>query len=140
MTNQTQVDGPPRPRRGLSALFLLLGVVIGAGAVALWGALAYPPPPAPPPQASVPNETTEAIRGLEAGQQKTADQLQAIQQTLASDQAQMKQLSDEVVAVGDKLEVLRQSFASSQQAARPAAPAAAPASPVAPANPRRGAR
>ena len=139
MTNQTQFDSPPRPRRGLSALFLLLGLVIGAGAVALWGPLAYPPPPppAPPPQASVSNETTEAIRNLEAGQQKTADQLQAIQQTLASDQAQMKQLSDEVAAVSDKLEALRQSFASSQQAARPATPASPPA---APANPRRGAR
>ena len=138
MTNQTQFDSPPRPRRGLSALFLLLGVVLGAGGVfVLWGPLAYPPPPAPPPQASVSNETTEAIRNLEAGQQKTADQLQAIQQTLASDQAQMKQLSDEVAAVSDKLEALRQSFASSQQAARPATPASPPA---APANPRRGAR
>jgi uncharacterized coiled-coil protein SlyX len=138
MTNQTQLDSPPRPRRGLSALFLLLGLVIGAGAVALWGRLAYPPPPAPPPQASVSDETTEAIRNLEAGQQKTADQLQAIQQTLASDQAQMKQLSDEVAAVSDKLEALRQSFGSSQQAARPATPASPP--PAAPANPRRGAR
>ena len=138
MTNRTQFDSPPRPRRGLSALFLLLGVVLGAGGVvALWGPLAYPPPPAPPPQASVSNETTEAIRNLEAGQQKTADQLQAIQQTLASDQVQMKQLSDEVAAVSDKLEALRQSFASWQQAARPATPASPPA---APANPRRGAR
>jgi small-conductance mechanosensitive channel len=133
MTNQTHFDSRPSPRRGLSALFLLLGVVIGGGAMALAGPhtlLTSAPPPTP--QATIPSETTQAIQDLQAGQQKVTDQLQAIQQTLASDQANAKQLSSQVSAVSDKLtsqvnavsdklEALRQSFAS--QAAPPAEPA-----------------
>jgi uncharacterized coiled-coil protein SlyX len=110
--------------RYLSAVFLLLGVIIGGALVALSRPLAY----RPAPEAT---EITQAIRDLQAGQRKAADQLQAIQQVLGADQAQMKQLSGQVAALNDKLEPLRESFAGGQQANAPAA---------SPATRRRGAR
>ena len=123
MTDPAQFNTPSRPRRTLSAVFLFLGIVVGGGLVALWVPHANPPPAPAAPTAQV----TQAIRDLQAGQQKAADQLQTIQQTLSSDQDQIKQLSGNVAAIGDKLEALRQSFASSQQAAPPAMPASGPA-------------
>jgi hypothetical protein len=124
MTDQGHFDTRPTPRRGLSVVFLLLGGIIGAGAMAIVGSHSLPPPSPPPaPQATIPSETTQAIQDLQAGQQKAADQLQAIQQTLASDQANAKELSGQVSAlsdkmtsqvnaISDKLEALRQSFGS----------------------------
>jgi uncharacterized phage infection (PIP) family protein YhgE len=95
------------------------------------------PAPATAPQAKNPSETTQAIQSLQAGQQKVNEQLKAIQESLASDRANAKQLSDQVStvsdkltsqvnAVSDKLEGLRQSFAS-PPAASPAAPVPEPA-------------
>jgi hypothetical protein len=100
--------------RYLSTVFLLLGVIIGGALVALSRPLTY----RPPPEAT---EITQAIHDLQSGQRKAADQLQAIQQVLEADQAQMKQLSGQVAALNDKLEPLRESFASWQQANAPSA-------------------
>jgi septal ring factor EnvC (AmiA/AmiB activator) len=125
MSDQTS-DNRPAPRRGLSALFLLLGLVIGGGAMAMLAPRETAPPPAP--QVSIPAEITQAIHDLQVGQQKTAEQLQAIQQAMTTDQNNAKQLSSQVTTISDKLatvsdkvatasdnmEALRQSFASQQ--------------------------
>ena len=109
--------------RYLSAVLLLLGVIIGGASVALLlRPLVYRPP-------AESTEITQAIRDLQAGQRKAVDQLQAIQQVLGADQAQMKQLSGQLAELNDKLEPLRESFASGQQAP-----------PASPATRRRGAR
>jgi uncharacterized coiled-coil protein SlyX len=73
------------------------------------------PPPDPP---------ALAIRALQTSQQQAADQLKALQQTVSSDRAEMKRLSDDVAALTSKLEALQQSFASAQQA--PAVPPTEP--------------
>jgi hypothetical protein len=111
--------------RYISAVFLLLGVIIGGALVALLlRPLVYRPP-------AESTEITQAIQDLQAGQRKAADQLQAIQQVLGADHDQVKQLSGQVAALNDKLEPLRESFAGGQQANAPAA---------SPATRRRGAR
>jgi predicted RNase H-like nuclease (RuvC/YqgF family) len=48
--------------------------------------------------------------------QQAVSQLRALQQTVSSDRAEMKRLSDDVTALSAKIEVLQQSFASTQQA------------------------
>ena len=101
--------------RYLSAVLLLLGVIIGG---VLVGLLLRPFAFRSRPETA---EITQAIQDLQAGQRKAADQLQAIQQVLEADRAQMKQLSGQVDALNDKLEPLRESFASGQQANAPSA-------------------
>ena len=117
MTDHTEFASEPWPSRGLFALFLILGILIGGGAMALL-IPRTPSAPASALPATIPPETTQAIADLRAGQQKAAEQLQAIQQSLALDEANAKQLSGQVSSVSDKIEALRQSFAS-QQAAPP---------------------
>jgi len=84
--------------------------------------------------ANATNETAQAIKDLQATQQnivgeleqRITGQLQSVQQTLASEQAETKQLSDKVTVLSSKLDTLQQSFASAQQqpsAAPPPAPA-----------------
>jgi peptidoglycan hydrolase CwlO-like protein len=67
---------------------------------------------APPP----PDPTAQAILDLQASLQQAVGQLRALQQTVSSDRAEMKRLSDDVTALNAKIEVLQQSFASTQQA------------------------
>jgi septal ring factor EnvC (AmiA/AmiB activator) len=108
-------------RGGLVAA-LVLGLVLGGALTGLW--LVYG---SAPPNAS--NETTQAIKDLQATDQRIAGQLQSVQQTLASEQAETKRLSDQVTALSGKLDALQQSFASAQQRSSPAPsePATAPA-------------
>jgi uncharacterized coiled-coil protein SlyX len=69
------------------------------------------PPPPPPP-----DPTAQAIHDLGASLQQAVSQLRALQQTVSSDRAEIKRLSDDVTALTGKLEALQQSFASAQQA------------------------
>jgi hypothetical protein len=66
-------------------------------------------PPAPDP-------TAHAIRVLQTSQQQVADQLKVLPQTVSSDRADMKRLSDDVTALTGKLGALQQSYATVQQA------------------------
>jgi uncharacterized protein YoxC len=66
--------------------------------------------------AAAPDPITQAIRDLQTSQQLTIDQLKALQQTVSSDQAEMRRLSEEVTGLSRKLEALQKSFASAQQA------------------------
>jgi uncharacterized protein YoxC len=68
-------------------------------------------------------QLNEKTKGLEATQQESIDQLQAVQdqvlvlrQSLATQQAETKKLSDQVAALNEAIESLRQSFASSRAA------------------------
>jgi len=54
----------------------------------------------PPPA----NETTKAVHDLQTFQQRAADQLKALQQTVSSDEAEIRRLSEEVTALAGKLE------------------------------------
>jgi len=83
----------------------------------------------PPPA----NETAKAVHDLQTSQQRAADQLKALQQTVSSDQAEIRRLSEEVTALTSKLETLQQSFASAQRAPEPLQP-------TEPAKQKRGAR
>ena len=58
------------------------------------------------------NELVETTKALGSSQQQAIDQLQALQELVASQQAETKKSSDEVAALSEKLEALRQSFAS----------------------------
>jgi uncharacterized coiled-coil protein SlyX len=71
-----------------------------------------------------PDPTAQAIHALQMAQQQAAAQLTALQQTVSSDRAEMKRLSDDVTALTGKLEALQQSLASAQQS--PAVPPTEP--------------
>ena len=86
-------------------------------------------------KAVAPDPTALAIRDLQTSMQQAVDQLKTLQQTVSSEQAETKQLSDQVNALSGKYEALQRSFASA-----PPAPAA-PVEPARePARPKRGAR
>jgi septal ring factor EnvC (AmiA/AmiB activator) len=80
-----------------------------------------------------PDPTTQAIHDLQTSLQQAIDQLKVLQQTVSSDQAENKRLSDQVNALAGKLEALQQAFSSAQRA-----PAAA--LPIEPPPPKRGVR
>ena len=92
-------------RRDRFVVGLLLGLILGGGLTLLWTINGSAP---------------------RTNEQKIAGQLQSLQQTLASNQAETKQglaseqagtkrLSDQVTALSSKLDALQQSFASGQQ-------------------------
>jgi peptidoglycan hydrolase CwlO-like protein len=68
------------------------------------------------PAAAAPDPTTLAIHDLQTSQQQAVDQLNALQQTVSSGQAETRRLSEEVTGLARKLEALQQSFASAQRA------------------------
>lgn len=94
-------------------------LVIVAGAF-VWRIAASHSPPSAPPTTNVAaaarnpvlDELVETTKALQDSQQQAIDQLQVLQQLLSSQQAEIKKSSDEIAALSDKLESLRQSFAS----------------------------
>jgi septal ring factor EnvC (AmiA/AmiB activator) len=126
----------PGPRRGGLAAALVLGLILGGGLMALWSNYSAPQPRTDTTASS----EIQANKDLQSSQQKIAGQLQSIQQTLQSNQAETKQtlaaeqaenkrLSDQITALGGKLDALQQSFASSRQPASPA-PSESPPAPA----------
>jgi uncharacterized protein HemX len=118
MGDQSRFERPPGPdrhsRRGRIFVLTLLAValIVPLGVyetipVKQHKATAPPPPPDP---------TSQAIHDLQTSLQQAVSQLRALQQTVSSDRAEIKRLSDDVTALTGKLEVLQQSFASDQQA------------------------
>jgi hypothetical protein len=92
-------------------------LMIVAGAF-VWRMASGSPPTASPATKAEParnpvlEELVEATKGLEVSQQQAVDQLQELQQLLTAQQAEEKKSSGEVAALSDKVEALRQSFAS----------------------------
>jgi septal ring factor EnvC (AmiA/AmiB activator) len=77
------------------------------------------------------DELVGTTKALDASQQQVIDQLQIVQDLLAAQRAETKRTADKVAALSDKLEGLRQSFASIQQPAVDEAEAAPPSDKVA---------
>jgi uncharacterized protein HemX len=112
------------------AAAMLVILIAGIGAIALWRAYGGAVPEldrvtatrqlqARTAQAS--EQLVEKTKGLEATQQESIDQLQMMQdqlqsvrQLLAAQQADTKHLSDQVTALTEAIDGLRQSFASAQ--------------------------
>jgi uncharacterized coiled-coil protein SlyX len=134
MTDQSQFDSDvaaaARPRKAGFIAALVLGLILGGGLMALWKNYGSAPPSQPEAgvAAHASDETTQAIKDLQTTEQGIVGQLQSVQQTLASEQAETKRLSDQVTALSGKLDALQQSFASAQQQPSPAsAPPRVPA-------------
>lgn len=114
-----------RPLRGQ---LLLVGsaAILVVGGIFLWR-IGVHDTPAPPPVRTVAvavpaknpqlEELLKATRALNTTQQQAIDQLQVLQDTVASQAAALKTSSEQVTELNDKLEALRQSFASVQTAA-----------------------
>ena len=103
----------PRTRLGNSRMLLEVAF-IALVAISIWAIYQFVP--ARERQPTAPNETAQAIRGLQSSQLHVIEQVNALQEAVASGQAETKRLSDEMTALNGKLEALQQSFASAQQA------------------------
>lgn len=119
MDDQSRSERPPGPnRRSRSGRVFVLTLLAVALIVPLGVYETIPvkqhkptaPPPPPPPDPSA-----QAIHDLQTFLQQAVGQLGALQQTVSSDRAEVKRLSDEVRALSAKIEVLQRSFASTQQ-------------------------
>jgi septal ring factor EnvC (AmiA/AmiB activator) len=107
-----RLDDQTRNRR----LSIVVFALIAAALLAILGVYASIPVTERRANAPPVNETAQAIRDLQASQQRAADQLKALQQTVSSDQAEIIRLSEKVTALTGKLEALQQSFARAQRA------------------------
>ena len=110
MGDQSKFERPPRTGRILVLALLAVALIVPLGVyetIPVKQHKATAPPPDP---------TAQAIHDLGASLQQAVSQLRALQQTVSSDRAEIKRLSDDVTALTDKLEALQQSFASAQQA------------------------
>jgi uncharacterized protein HemX len=117
MVDQSRFECPPKPdRHSRRARILVLTLLAVALAVPL-GVYETIPVKLHKATAPPPDPTAQAIHDLQTSQQQAADQLKALQQTVSSDRAEIKRLSDDVTALTGKLGVLQQSFASAQQPA-----------------------
>jgi uncharacterized coiled-coil protein SlyX len=136
MIDVTSLDAKTRgmARIGSQPIALAAGVlvviVLGIGAIALWRAYTGVSPEQErvvaarqlqvrTAQAS--EQLVEKTKGLEATQQESIDQLQVVQdqlqtvkRLLAAQQADAKRLSDQVAGLTEAIDGLRQSFASAQ--------------------------
>jgi septal ring factor EnvC (AmiA/AmiB activator) len=111
-----------RPLRGQVILVAVAAILIIGGA-GLWRIAVHETPVAQPVKvvqkapARDPalDDLLKTTRALNDSQQQAIDQLQVLQDTVASQAAALKASSDQVAALNDKLESLRQSFASAAQ-------------------------
>ena len=101
----------------------LLMILAGAASIALWRAYTGTSPELDRVAAArllqvraaqASEQLVEKTKGLEATQQESIDQLQTVRRQLAAQQADNKRLSEQVVALNEAVDGLRQSFASVQ--------------------------
>jgi uncharacterized protein HemX len=104
----------PGGRKGRSPVLIVLSL-FAVVLVAMLGVYATIPLKQYKATAPPPDPTAQAIHDLQTSQQQASDQLKTLQQTVSSDRAEMKRLSDEVTALTGKIDGLQQSFASAQQ-------------------------
>jgi uncharacterized protein HemX len=118
MTEQSNFGSRARrgdqPQRGSFSprLVLMLIAVALAAIVGVYASI----PMKQNQTATAPDPTSLAISDLQTSQRKAVDQLKALEETVSSDRAEMKRLSDQVSALTGKLEALQQSFAGAPQA------------------------
>jgi uncharacterized coiled-coil protein SlyX len=113
-------------------------LVVVAGAF-FWRTFASPPAAVPGPKVAAAqparspvldqvvknpalDQLVESVKALEFSQQEAIDQLQVLQQLLAAQRVETKKTTDQVAALSEKFESLRQSFASVPPAAVEADP------------------
>jgi len=101
----------------LAALLIVGGAVVWRISARDPATSAQPSRVAAAPRNPALDELVGTTKALDASQQQVVDQLQIMQDMLAAQQAETKRTSDRVAALSDKLEGLRQSFASVQQPA-----------------------
>ncbi|MBR1125635.1 hypothetical protein JQ628_29215 [Bradyrhizobium lablabi] len=129
-------DSPVSPvsRFGGQPFFIgaaaLMAIIVGIGAIAAWRAYTGAAPETDRVVASrqmqvraaqASEQLVEKTKGLEATQQESIDQLQMVQdqlatvrRLLAAQQADTKKLSEQVGSLTESIDGLRQSFASSR--------------------------
>ncbi|MBS0528961.1 MAG: hypothetical protein JSS22_06185 [Proteobacteria bacterium] len=113
-----------RPLRS-QLLLIATAAILVTGGIVLWrmgtqGAPIQQPTKtavSSPPKNPVLDELVRTTRALNDSQQQAIDQLQVLQDTVASQAAALKASSDQVAALNARLETLRQSFASTAQPA-----------------------
>jgi uncharacterized coiled-coil protein SlyX len=98
---------PLRSRGGWVPYLIILLVAVAAGSIALRGLYGGGFSWATAPNHGVSSDTEQASVG-----QQVVDQVQALQQDLAAQQAATQRLSDAVDALSRKFDALQQSFAS----------------------------
>lgn len=105
------------PRRGLLSWILIVALLMGtgSGSALLWRTFAGGPIiPAPTSTASA--EKPSGQGDLEALRQQITGSVQSTQQLLATQQAEIKRLSDQVSALSGKLDLLQRPVTSAQAA------------------------
>jgi uncharacterized coiled-coil protein SlyX len=112
-------EAPKRARWASTAVVALLLACVGVGLAFFWraygGSVAALPfvasvsrPAAAPPGAAGAAQKGVGLSDLQAVQQKLAGQAQAATQLLASQQAEIKRLSDQLAALTGKIDALQQ--------------------------------
>jgi len=117
MGDQSRFERPPGPNRHSRSGRIFVHTLLAVALIVPLGV--YETIPVKQHQATAappPDPTAQAIHDLQASLQQAVGQLGALQQTVSSDRAEVKRLSDDVTALSAKIEVLQQSFASTQQA------------------------
>jgi uncharacterized coiled-coil protein SlyX len=113
--------GPQRPApttHYLMKLGLIAGLVLTAGgALAIWAAgvrFSTAPllqtPPLSTANRQLMDELLETTKALQATQQETIDQLQVLQDQLAAQRLETKQLTDQVAEIIEKLDAVQNSL------------------------------
>ena len=114
MGDQSRFERPPGPNRHSRSGRIFVLTLLAVALIVPLGV--YETIPVKQHKATAPPPAAQAIHDLQASLQQAVGQLGALQQTVSSDRAEVKRLSDDVTALSAKIEVLQQSFASTQQA------------------------
>lgn len=137
----------PPPRRSRTILVGIAAIalaVIGAGSAVLWHSFGgnLPALPSLPSFASTSGTEPSAsvavadkpvgLKDLQALQQQITGSIQSNAQLLASQQAELKRLADQLAVLTAKVDLLERPAASAQASLPTAAPAAPPPAPAAP--------
>jgi peptidoglycan hydrolase CwlO-like protein len=113
MTEQSNYRNSRLGKIALGLMAVALVTILG-----VYESIPVKQPHATGPAAAAPDPTTLAIHDLQTSQQQAVDQLNALQQTVSSGQAEARRLSEEVTGLARKLEALQQSFASAPAGSR----------------------
>ena len=127
-----EVEQEEPEKRGALSWILIVALLLGtgSGSALLWRAFGSPAVFSSGTSASVATPDGKVGQAeVEALQKQIADSVQSTEKLLASQQAEIKRLSDQVTALTGKLDLLQQPVTSAQ-AAIPAQPAS-PRKPVA---------
>ena len=136
-TTDEDFDEAPEEETRRGALFHMVVAVLlagcGSGGALLWrsyggGLSASPFTSTASSTAPAPIADKPALTDLRALQQQVAGSVQSTERLLAAQQAEIKRLSDQVVVLSGKLDLLQRPLTSAQAALPPPAPK--PAAPV----------